>query len=321
MPIEILDNADWLKPIHLIDFLMETGKHFTIEYMNAKEAVRSRRESGSGMSFSEFSYMLFQARDFSHLYETRNCRLQVGGSDQWGNITTGVKLVRKALGQRVHGLVFPLILDAQGNKLGKTAHVPRDPAEPTQEGTVWLDAGRTSPYSFYQFWIKREDSEVIPYLSYYTFLDRVEIERLAQAVSTDPGGREAQRRLAREMTRMVHGQAALDRAERATRALFSGQVAGLPNDEIRDILPDVESSQIRKETLEGGQPLPTLLAGTTLAKGTTAARRLIAGGGCYLNDVRVSDPERILTSADLLHGEFLILRRGKSRYHIVQATS
>ncbi len=302
------NNADWLVPLSMMDFLRNVGKHFTVNYMLAKESVQSRLQRESGISYAEFSYMLLQAYDFLQLFDRYHCTLQAGGSDQWGNITAGIDLIRKVRGQQVHGLVYPLITDAEGRKLGKT-----------EEGTIWLDPKRTSPYRFYQFWLNQGDAEIIGYLKAFTWMTREEIAEMEHEVATRPEQRRAQRTLARFLTRLVHGETALARAEQASRVLFGGDVEGLTAAEIADIFRDVPSSSVPKAAFEGeGLPLVELLITTGMLRSKSEGRRLIRSGGIYLNNVRVDDAERKVTLADAIEGQFIILRRGRKTYHLVR---
>jgi tyrosyl-tRNA synthetase len=307
-PAQVQNNADWLRAISMMDFLRKVGKHFTVNYMVAKDSVKSRLEREDGISYTEFSYMLLQAYDFLHLFEHHNCTLQAGGSDQWGNITAGVELIRRVRGERAHGLVYPLVTNAEGTKLGKT-----------EAGTIWLDPKRTSPYRFYQFWLNQDDAEVIDYLKYFTWLTQPAIEDLAHKVQTQPERREAQRTLAREVTRIVHGETALAKAEQAAEVLFGGDIAGLGAEDIQDIMADVPRTKLPKQDLEGeGLDVVDLLATTGVASSKGNARRLIKGGGVYLNNVRISDRDQRVTLADSIEGQFVVLRRGKKHYHLVQ---
>jgi len=312
-PARIVNNADWLMPLPLIDFLRDIGKYFTVNYMTAKDSVRSRLEREEGISFTEFSYMLLQSYDFLHLHDQEGCKLQTGGSDQWGNITAGVELIRKVRGseRQAYGLVYPLITKADGTKFGKT-----------ESGAVWLAAQRTSPYRFYQFWLNADDRDVINYLKLYTFLNKERIDELAHGVNERPEQREAQHVLAREITGMVHGPTALDRAEQASQALFGGDITGLPGEDIQDIFAEVPSSELPRQHLEGeGAAMVDLLTTTGFLKSKGEARRTIAEGGIYLNNRRISDPAQAVTVSDLLDGRFLILRRGRKNYHLVKILS
>jgi len=308
-PALLLNNADWLNKLQLMDFLRDTGKYFTVNYMMAKDSVKSRLDREEGISFTEFSYMLLQAYDFLHLYEHYNCVMQTGGSDQWGNITAGTELIRKKKGRTALGLVYPLITKADGSKFGKTAGGE----------TIWLSPARTSPYRFYQFWLNTDDADVINYLKYFTWLDQVEIKDLEQALFERPEQREAQRCLAQEVTRMIHGQTAVTKAEQAARVLFGGDLDGLNAADIAEIFADVPSSQIAKTALEGeGTPLVDLLVSSKLASSKGDARRAIKGGGIYLNNRRVTDVLQRATLAQSIDGQFLVLRKGRKKYHLTQ---
>ena len=307
-PARLVNNADWLLPLNLIEFLRDIGKHFTVNYMIAKDSVRARLEREEGISFTEFSYMLLQSYDFLHLYRTYGCVLQTGGSDQWGNITAGVELIRRVTGGTSYGLVYPLITKADGSKFGKT-----------ESGAVWLDPQRTSPYRFYQFWLNTDDRDVIHYLKVFTFLTQPEIEALQQALAERPEQREAQRTLARLMTGMLHGETALARAEQAAQVLFGGAVEGLSAAEIAEIFADVPSAQLGKDQFgSAGLNIVDLLVNSGMMKSKGEARRAISEGGVYLNNHRVSESERQVTLNDLLEGRFLVLRRGKKTYFLVE---
>lgn len=307
-PARLVNNADWLLPLNLIEFLRDIGKHFTVNYMIAKDSVRARLEREEGISFTEFSYMLLQSYDFLHLYRTYGCVLQTGGSDQWGNITAGVELIRRVTGGTAYGLVYPLITKADGSKFGKT-----------ESGAVWLDPQRTSPYRFYQFWLNTDDRDVIHYLKVFTFLTQPEIEALQQALAERPEQREAQRTLARLMTGMLHGETALARAEQAAQVLFGGAVEGLSAAEIAEIFADVPSAQLGKDQFgSAGLNIVDLLVNSGMMKSKGEARRAISEGGVYLNNHRVSESERQVTLNDLLEGRFLVLRRGKKTYFLVE---
>jgi tyrosyl-tRNA synthetase len=307
-PARVLNNADWLMDFNLISFLRDVGKYFTVNYMMTKDSVRNRLEREDGISFTEFSYMLLQSYDFLHLYQAEGCRLQTGGSDQWGNITAGVELIRRVKGQSAYGMVYPLITKSDGTKFGKT-----------ESGSVWLSAERTSPYRFYQFWLNTDDRDVAAYLKYFTFLPQNEIAELESYVQERPEQREAQRRLAQEMTGIVHGQSGLSSAEQASQALFGGEVSGLSAAEIEDIFADVPSSTLEKERLSGeGLSLIDLLTDSGVVKSKGEARRAISEGGVYLNNHRVSDAAQNVSLNDLMQGHFIILRRGKKNYHLVK---
>jgi tyrosyl-tRNA synthetase len=307
-PAKILNNYDWLGEIKLLDFLREVGKHITLNYMLQKESVRNRLQREEGISFTEFSYMLLQAYDFLMLYDRENCVLQMGGSDQWGNITAGIDLIRKMRGGRAYGLVFPLITTSSGVKFGKT-----------EEGTVWLDPNLTSPFKFYQFWINTEDADVIRYLKYFTFLGEREIGELEESLKREPEKREPHRVLAREVTRMVHGEDAMRRAERASKVLFGEEIKDLNLREILEIFSDVPSREIPKERFEGeGYPLVELLVYVGLFPSKGEARRAISGGGVYVNNIRISDTQDKISLSRAIEGKVLVLRKGKKNYLLVK---
>jgi tyrosyl-tRNA synthetase len=304
----MVNNADWLASIPMMDFLREYGKYFTVNYMLGKESVKRRLDIEEGISFTEFSYMLLQAYDFLMLYDRYHCVLQMGGSDQWGNITAGMDLIERLRKKQAHGLVFPLVTTAAGKKFGKT-----------ETGTVWLDAKLTSPYRFYQFWYNTDDRDVLGHLKFFTWLSRKEIEELGHSLKRKPEERAAQIRLAREVTRQVHGETGLAGAEKASRALFGEEIFTLGPEEILDVFREAPCKRIAKEKLQGrgtGVVDFAVLAG--LAASKNEARRLIEGGGVYLNNRRVSDAGKSVSAADALHGQFLILRRGQKEFRLVE---
>lgn len=307
-PAQIINNADWLQNIGLMDFLRDIGKHFTVNYMMAKDSVKSRVDRESGISFTEFSYMLLQSYDFLHLFDQYNCVVQTGGSDQWGNITAGVELIRKLRGDKAYGLVFPLITKADGSKFGKT-----------ESGTIWLSPQRTSPYRFYQFWLNTDDADVINYLRYFTWRTQSEIAELEAALLERAHLREAQRILAQDVTRLVHGETAVAKAEKASAVLFGGDLDGLDAQDIHDIFADVPSSEVAKTEFAGtGMALVDLLALTGVEQSKGAAKRAVQGGGIYLNNQRINDQDQMVTLADSIDGQFMVLRKGKKKYHLVQ---
>jgi tyrosyl-tRNA synthetase len=307
-PARVRNNANWLMSLNLVEFLRDTGKHFTVNYMIAKDSVKSRLEREDGISFTEFSYMLLQSYDFLFLHNQEGCDMQTGGSDQWGNITAGVELIRRVRGDSVYGLVYPLITKADGTKFGKT-----------ETGTVWLAAERTSPYRFYQFWLNADDRDVVKYLKFFTFLDQGTIADLEHAVSERPEQRQAQYRLAQEMTRLVHGQTALERAEQASQALFGGEIGGLSAEDIQDIFAEVPSSDLPKAQLEGqALNIVDLLTSSGVASSKGDARRTISAGGIYLNNRRVDDADQIISLADAIEGRFLVMRKGRKNYHLIK---
>jgi tyrosyl-tRNA synthetase len=308
-PARMVDNASWTAGLGYLDFLRDVGKHFSVNVMVAKESVRSRMEGEGGISYTEFSYMLLQAHDFYHLRKAHGCELQVGGSDQWGNITAGTDLIRKKMGATAWGLTFPLITKADGTKFGKT-----------EEGAVWLDPKKTSPYKFYQFFINTEDSVVPAYLRKFTLLGRPDIEALEAAHAANPGAREAHRALAREVTTIVHGRSASDDAVRASEIMFGGSLDGITEALFRDVAGEIPTRSVAKSGLEGaGVPLVELLVQSALSPSKGQARKDVEGGGIYLNNVRVTEASRTVAAADLLFGRYLLLRKGKRSYSLVEA--
>ena len=302
------NNASWLMSMNMMSFLRDVGKYFTVNYMMAKDSVKSRLGSEDGISYTEFSYMLLQAYDFLHLFDLHGCRLQAGGSDQWGNITAGIELIRRSRGERAYGLVYPLVTTADGAKLGKN-----------EEAAIWLSGERTSPYRFYQFWLNQEDADVIDHLRYFTWLTRPEIQDLEHKLAERPERREAQRTLAKEMTRMVHDDTALSRAERASAVLFGGDLEGLSAEEIEEIFADVPSSSVARSAFEGeGASVVNVLSEAGVVDSRGKARRLIESGGAYLNNRRVGDIDQTITLDDTVEGRFVVLRRGRKNYYLVR---
>lgn len=306
-PARLVDNADWTAPISFLDFLRDVGKYFSLNVMLAKDSVKSRMEGDNGISYTEFSYQLLQAFDFYHLRNTYQCELQIGGSDQWGNITAGTDFIRKKLGVPAWGWTFPLITKSDGTKFGKTAG-----------GAVWLDAQKTSPYKFYQFFVNTEDAKVIEYLKKFTFLSRPEIEELEAKHNANPGAREAHKALAREVTRLVHGQAALDGALKASDILFGAEIGDTSEETFRDVVGEVPTKPLEAARLTApGFPLTEalVLAGLSPSKGQ--ARKDIEGGGAYVNNVKCADIAKTLSAADLLFGKYVLLRKGKRTYTVL----
>jgi tyrosyl-tRNA synthetase len=310
-PARLVNNADWTAPVSYLEFLRDVGKHFTVNWMMAKESVRARMEDReSGISYTEFSYMLLQAFDFYHLRKTENCELQVGATDQWGNITAGTELIRKKLSATAYGLVFPLLTKADGTKYGKTA-----------TGTVWLDPKRTSPYRFFQFFMQTEDVDVVKLLKVLTFLPVDEITALELEVSSNPGGRAAQKALARAMTLSVHGESALTDAQRASEIMFGGGLDGVTEAVFEDVVGEVPTRDLERAKLDGsGAALIDVLVHSGLAPSKGQARKDIEGGGVYLNNVRTAEIARNVTTQDLLFGKYLLLRKGKRNYTVVRLT-
>jgi tyrosyl-tRNA synthetase len=309
-PARLVDNADWTAQVSYLDFLRDIGKHFTVNMMVAKESIRARMEDREvGISYTEFSYMLLQAFDFYHLCKDYNCELQVGGSDQWGNITAGIDLARKKLGRHVFGLTQPLITKADGSKFGKT-----------EAGTVWLDARRTSVYKFYQFWINSDDRDVVRYLKYFTFLSREEIDGLEKKHFENAGAREAHRALAKAMTDLVHGEVATKEAIRASEILFGGELEGVSESTFNEIVGEVPTKDVERSQLDGvGQPLLELLVHSGLCPSKGQARKDLEGGGIYINNVREANLHRAVSNNDLLFRKHLLLRKGKRNYVVVTA--
>ena len=299
----LVDNAEWLGRVGLLEFLRDVGKLFSVNEMVRKDSVRSRLEGREqGISFTEFSYMLLQAWDFLQLYDRYGCRLQLGGSDQWGNITEGVDLIRRRRGAQAFGLTAPLVTRPDGTKFGKS-----------EGGNVWLDPARTSPYQFFQFWLRTPDAEVGRYLRTFTFLERGAIESLDQSLEDAPERREAQRALAREVTTAVHGPEETARAERAAAVLFTEEVASLDPGSLSSALADAPSSPV---VLGEGPSVVDALVRTGLASSRSDAQRQIKGGGVYVNNRRQPD-DRPLGRDDVIGGRFVILRRGKTQQHVL----
>jgi tyrosyl-tRNA synthetase len=306
----LLNNADWLGSLSTLEFLRDVGKHFTVNQMVAKESVKTRFERPDhGISYTEFSYMLLQAYDFLRLHLDYGCDLQIGGSDQWGNITLGVELIRKVCSDEVWGLTTPLVLKADGTKYGKT-----------ESGTVWLDPARTSPFAMYQFLFNSPDEVVGSYLRYFTFLDHAALEDLDRETAAHPERRSAQKALARSVVDMVHGQAEVEKCEAASAALFAEEIAALSEEMLLAVTADAPTTLLPRTELLGGLSLVDALQRTGLAKSRSEARRTIQQGGAYVNNVRQSDEDRTLGPADLLHDRYVVLRRGRRDVHIVRAT-
>jgi len=313
----VVDNADWLASFDLLGFLRDTGKYFTVNYMLQKESVSRRLESADGISFTEFSYLLLQARDFLELFDRFGCTLQMGGSDQWGNITAGTELIRKLRAKKAHGLVMPLVTTASGVKFGKT-----------EAGTIWLDPARTPLQEFRQFWLNTDDRDVIAYLKYFTFLTREEIDALEASTARAPEKREAQRVLADEVSRLVHGDADAMRAARANTALFTATASNVADgdaarvaDQLLAIAGDVPSTTIASDDFEGaGVAIVDLVVRANLAASKSEARRLIQQGGVYVNDRRMADPSARLTMRDAIDGRVFLLQKGARQRHLVRLT-
>jgi tyrosyl-tRNA synthetase len=309
-PARLVDNAEWTTGVSFLDFLRDVGKHFSVNQMIAKESVRARMEDReTGISYTEFSYMLLQAFDFYHLRHAMNCELQIGGTDQWGNITAGIELTRKKMGAGVYGLTLPLITNADGSKFGKTV-----------AGAIWLDPQKTSPYRFYQFWIRVDDRDVVRYLKYFTFLSKEEIDALAAQHEKQPEARAAHKALAKAVTDLIHGEAATAEAVRASEILFGGGLEGISESTFNDIIGEAPTRDLEKAKLDGaGIPLVELLVIAGLATSKGQARKDIEGGGVYINNVREAAATRHATTSDLLFGKYILLRKGKRNYVAVTA--
>jgi tyrosyl-tRNA synthetase len=304
-PARLVDNATWTAPVSFLDFLRDIGKHFSVNQMVAKESVRARMEDREvGISYTEFSYMLLQAFDFCVLNREHNCDLQIGGSDQWGNITAGIELTRKKSSKTVYGLTVPLITNADGTKFGKT-----------EAGAVWLDPKRTSVYRFYQFWINTDDRDALRYLKFFTFLSQDEIASLESKHAQNPGVREAHKALARAVTELIHGEHAAQEAIRASEILFGGDLKGISEGTFNEILGEVPTKELEAAKLSGaGLPLVELLVHSGLCSSKGQARKDIEGGGVNINNVRETNFQRPVTASDLLFGKYLLLRKGKKNY-------
>ncbi|WP_100012152.1 tyrosine--tRNA ligase [Lentibacillus sediminis] len=304
-PVQSRNNHDWLAKMTIIDFLRDAGKHFGINYMLAKESVSARIEQG--ITFTEFSYMILQSLDYLKLYEEENCTLQIGGSDQWGNITAGMELIRRSREHEdqeinVFGLTVPLITKADGTKFGKTAG-----------GAIWLDPEKTSPYEFYQFWINTDDRDVIKFLHYFTFLSEEEMEQLEEEVRTQPEKRVAQKRLAEEMTKEIHSQEALEQAQRITSSLFSGDLKSLNAEEVKQGFKDVPTFHAEKTELG----LIDLLVDADISSSKRQAREDIKNGAIYINGERTQELDYAVGVADRIEDQFTVIRRGKKKYFLV----
>lgn len=310
----VVNNAEWLDTLPLLDFLRDIGKHFSVNQMIVRDSVRTRLETREqGLSYTEFTYMLLQAYDFLALYDRYQCTLQLGGRDQWGNIISGIDLVRRLRNVEVHGLTLPLVTKADGTKFGKS-----------EEGNVWLDPEQTSPYQFYQFWLNADDREVINYLNFFTFLDRDAITELAREVETAPQNRVAQRKLAAEVTTLLHGEEAVQRAERVSQALFdkNANYRELSAQELGEAFQGAPTTNLPVERLGGEDArLAAILAEIELYPSRGRARKDIPQGGVSVNNVAIKDAEYTLGESDVLPGGFIVLRKGRKNYHILRIQS
>lgn len=303
----MVNNADWLRSVSLIEFLRDTGKHFTVQSMMARDSVKRRLGSDDGLSFTEFSYQLLQAYDYLVLNERHGCTLQAGGSDQWGNIVAGCDLIRRVRGARAHGLVLPLVTTSAGTKFGKT-----------EAGTVWLDAARTSPFRFYQFWLNTDDRDVEQHLKWFTSMGEEEIGALLDAHRRAPETRDSQRALARAITRVVHGDEALARAERASAVLFGGRLADADPEDVLMVFGDVPSIEIARDSLDSGLAAADLAVQSGLTASKGEANRLIKQGGLYANDRRLAEGDARIGASDLIGARVVVLRKGQRERRVVR---
>lgn len=307
-PAQLKNNADWTAPISYLDFLRDIGKHFSINMMVNKESVRARmQDRDSGISYTEFSYMLLQAFDFYVLQREHDCDLQIGGSDQWGNITAGMDLCKKKNGKSAFGLTLPLITNSDGSKFGKSV-----------DGAVWLSSEKTSPYKFYQFWINVDDRDIIKFLKFFTFLDRQTIDELESLHNENPGRREAHRRLAKEMTDLIHGESATEEAIKASKILFGGGLDGITKSIFLEIAGEVPTIDVSLNDFDGeGLGLLDLLVQSKLCQSKGQARKDVQGGGVNINNIRQTDPMLFISKDQLLFDQYLLLRKGKKNYVVV----
>ncbi len=304
----LVNNNDWVSKFSYTDFLRDVGKNFPVNVMLAKDSVKSRLSSEAGLSYTEFSYMLLQAYDFVHLNKEHGCELQIGGSDQWGNITAGIDLGRRMNSVQLYGLTCPLLTKSDGSKMGKT-----------ETGAIWLSSERTSPYAFYQYWFNVDDADAGKCLRFLTELERDEIEALDKSREEEPGRRESQKRLAEEITRMIHGDAGLAKAQQAAKILFGAEINELSDDDLGEIFSEVPNSDFSFSSLEGeGLSVIDALAETGLCKSKGEARRAIKEGGAYVNNVRVADIDGRLARTDLASETMIVLRRGKKKYAVLR---
>ncbi|MCZ6754445.1 MAG: tyrosine--tRNA ligase [Gemmatimonadetes bacterium] len=305
-PARMVDNTDWLADMRLLDFLRDTGKHFTLNYMMQKESVRSRMEAG--ISFTEFSYMLVQAYDFLHLFRTERCELQMGGSDQWGNITAGMELIGREERAKAHGMVFPLLTTASGTKFGKS-----------ERGNIWLDPAKTSPYQFYQFWLNTDDRDVERFLKFFTFRSLDAIAQLVGEHETDRAQRVAQRELARDLTARVHGDATAGGVIEASRILFGGgDIRAADQDVFHVLAGEVPVARITREEYAAGISLVDALTRTSLASSKGDARRGLLGKGFAVNGEKADEVNRVLGESDLLADHWVLLKKGKKHYALLE---
>ncbi|MFA7692710.1 MAG: tyrosine--tRNA ligase [Candidatus Hydrogenedentales bacterium] len=304
---KLLNNGDWLGEVKLLDFLRDVGKFFSVNMMLNRETVRVRLdEEGRGISYTEFSYILLQSYDFLYLNKHYGCRLQLGGSDQWGNIVSGMDLSRRLANAETYGLTFPLVTKSDGSKFGKS-----------EGGNIWLDANRTSPYRFYQFWLNQSDSDVGRYLRFFSFLEEEEVHALENAVIEKPQERAAQKKLAEEVTKLVHGDTALENAKHASNAMFGGDISRLDAATLKDVFSEVPSAQLSAKVLNTEPLLLDALVEAQVFKSKGEGRRLIRSGGLYINNSRIDGEDQKLTSSCLLSGDMMVVRTGKKNYFLL----
>jgi len=309
---EMVNNFDWFQHISFLDFIRDTGKHITVNYMMAKDSVKKRIEGDNGMSFTEFTYQLIQGYDFYHLYTAKNCKLQMGGSDQWGNIVTGTELIRRKASGEAFAFTCPLIKKADGTKFGKT-----------EQGTVWLDAKRTSPYMFYQFWLNTTDVDAESYIKIFTFMEQPEVDELIAKHREAPHLRQLQQRLAKEVTTFIHGDESYEFAVKASSLLFSNDTAellvSLTEEQLLDVMAGVPQYEVAKADLEAGKDVISLLAETGIFPSKGEARKTVQGGGVSMNKNKIDGIDTVINTAALLRDKYLLFQKGKRNYYLVKA--
>jgi tyrosyl-tRNA synthetase len=307
---ELVNNYDWFKGMDFLHFIRDVGKHITVNYMMSKESVRKRIDSETGISFTEFTYQLIQGYDFYWLYKNKGCKLQMGGSDQWGNITTGTELIRRKTGGEAFAFTCPLVKKADGGKFGKT-----------ESGNVWLDPEKTSPYHFYQFWMKASDADAEKWIRIFTFIPRAEIEELTAQHKKDPAQRILQKRLARELTVFVHGESEYAQAVETTEKLFSQQnaPAGVLSVEDLEGMEGIVRVEVKRDLLDKGVDVVSLLADTKIFPSKGEARRMVQGGGVSINRQKIGAPTDVIDTEKLLHGKYLLIQKGKTNYYLLSA--
>ncbi|MBC7650420.1 MAG: tyrosine--tRNA ligase [Deinococcales bacterium] len=307
---EMVNNYDWFKEISFLDFIRDAGKHITVNYMMAKESVKKRLEGDSGMSFTEFTYQLIQGYDFYWLYKNKNCKLQMGGSDQWGNITTGTELIRRKAGGEAFAFTCPLVKKADGGKFGKS-----------EKGNIWLDAGKTSPYQFYQFWLNASDADAVAWIKLFTLLDKAMIDSLIAQHEAAPHLRSLQKALAEQLTVFVHNRADYDFAVKASDILFNNDTAeilkALNETQLLQVMEGVPTVNISKAQIENGYDFVSFLAESAIFPSKGEAKKMLQAGGLAINKIKVSSEKLIVNSEDLLQGKYMLLQKGKKNYYLV----